>query len=169
VPRKPGLILWFPWQNCSPQSSESTEPPGSPQECDMEATQASEPPGPAIYTQAPAYVYPGYMFGPPMYNVNGKYNSLSPLLMRSDTSGLKGRICTIFAELSVLKFCGHSVSNCYCCIHLLLELRDFAVTPFCIEHCTRKFTSCLQIGEPLRSSSLWLLHLKLGSIARCET
>ncbi|XP_023722822.1 uncharacterized protein LOC111872850 isoform X2 [Cryptotermes secundus] len=58
-------------QNCSPQSSESTEPPGSPQECDMEATQAGEPPGPALYTQAPAYVYPGYMFGPPMYNVNG--------------------------------------------------------------------------------------------------
>ncbi|XP_021922932.1 uncharacterized protein LOC110831348 isoform X2 [Zootermopsis nevadensis] len=58
-------------QNCSPQSSESTEAPGSPQECDMEATQASEPPGPAIYTQAPTYVYPGYMFGPPMYNVNG--------------------------------------------------------------------------------------------------
>lgn len=58
-------------QNCSPQSSESTEPPGSPQECEMEVTQTGEPPGPAIYTQAPAYVYPGYMFGPPMYNVNG--------------------------------------------------------------------------------------------------
>ncbi|XP_069693584.1 serine-rich adhesin for platelets-like isoform X1 [Periplaneta americana] len=54
-------------QNCSPQSSESTEPPGSPQECDMDVT----PPGPAMYTQAPAYVYPGYMFGPPMYSVNG--------------------------------------------------------------------------------------------------
>jgi hypothetical protein len=46
----------------------------------MEATQAGEPPGPALYTQAPAYVYPGYMFGPPMYNVNGKYNLLIPRL-----------------------------------------------------------------------------------------
>lgn len=58
-------------QNCSPQSSESTEPPGSPQECEMEVTHTGEPPAPALYTQAPAYVYPGYMFGPPMYNVNG--------------------------------------------------------------------------------------------------
>lgn len=58
-------------QNCSPQSSESTEPPGSPQDCEMEVTQTGEPPAPALYTQAPAYVYPGYMFGPPMYNVNG--------------------------------------------------------------------------------------------------
>jgi len=58
-------------QNCSPQSSESTEPPGSPQDCEMELTQTGEPPAPALYTQAPAYVYPGYMFGPPMYNVNG--------------------------------------------------------------------------------------------------
>lgn len=58
-------------QNCSPQSSESTEPPGSPQDCEMEVTQTGEPPAPALYTQAPAYVYPGYMFGPPMYSVNG--------------------------------------------------------------------------------------------------
>lgn len=72
VPREICLILWFRWQNCSPQSSESTEPPGSPQECDPEVTQASEPLGPAVYTQAPAYVYPGYMFGPPVYSVNGK-------------------------------------------------------------------------------------------------
>ncbi|PSN46728.1 hypothetical protein C0J52_00887 [Blattella germanica] len=52
-------------QNCSPQSSESTEPPGSPpQEC--EHAQSSQP---AAATAA--YVYPGYMFGPPVYNVNG--------------------------------------------------------------------------------------------------
>lgn len=46
----------------------------------MEATQAGEPPEPALYTQTPAYVYPGYMFGPPMYNVNGKYNLFIPCL-----------------------------------------------------------------------------------------
>ena len=44
----------------------------------MEVTHTGEPPAPApaLYAQAPAYVYPGYMFGPPMYNVNGEYSLL---------------------------------------------------------------------------------------------
>ena len=85
--------LWFPCQNCSPQSSESTEPPGSPQDCEMEITQTGEPPAPALYTQAPTYVYPGYMFGPPMYNVNGEYSLLDipALLFRLEQcKGKKG-------------------------------------------------------------------------------
>nr|CAD7463882.1 unnamed protein product [Timema tahoe] len=48
-------------QNCSPQSSEST---GSPQEGE-EAPMQFHPQAP------PPYVYPGYMFGPPVYNMNG--------------------------------------------------------------------------------------------------
>nr|CAD7206105.1 unnamed protein product [Timema douglasi] len=50
-------------QNCSPQSSEST---GSPQEGE-EAPMQFHPQAP------PPYVYPGYMFGPPVYNMNGEY------------------------------------------------------------------------------------------------
>jgi len=54
-------------QNCSAQSSESTGPPGSPQEpVDEAAAAAMYPPPPG-----PHYVYPGYMFGPPIYNMNG--------------------------------------------------------------------------------------------------
>lgn len=49
-------------QNCSAQSSESTGPPGSPQEPADEGACAVYP---------PQYVYPGYMFGPPIYNMNG--------------------------------------------------------------------------------------------------
>lgn len=49
----------------------------------MEVTQTGEPPGPAMYTQAPAYVYPGYMFGPPMYNINGKYSLLDCIKTRA--------------------------------------------------------------------------------------
>ncbi|KAG8323145.1 hypothetical protein J6590_009792 [Homalodisca vitripennis] len=52
-------------QNCSAQSSESTGPPGSPQEPVEEGACA-----PPLYPQQ--YVYPGYMFGPPVYNMNGK-------------------------------------------------------------------------------------------------
>ncbi|XP_054276869.1 uncharacterized protein LOC128995868 isoform X2 [Macrosteles quadrilineatus] len=52
-------------QNCSAQSSESTGPPGSPQEPVDEAAAAMYPP-PGHH-----YVYPGYMFGPPIYNMNG--------------------------------------------------------------------------------------------------
>uniref|UniRef100_A0A1B6DFV7 Uncharacterized protein n=1 Tax=Clastoptera arizonana TaxID=38151 RepID=A0A1B6DFV7_9HEMI len=79
VPLQP--IEWFnpptPWcysyskrkrystdsQNCSAQSSESTGPPGSPQESVEECAGPVFPP--------PQYVYPGYMFGAPMYNMNG--------------------------------------------------------------------------------------------------
>nr|CAD7430837.1 unnamed protein product [Timema monikensis] len=50
-------------QNCSPQSSEST---GSPQE-------GEEPPMQFHPQAPPPYVYPGYMFGPPVYNMNGEY------------------------------------------------------------------------------------------------
>uniref|UniRef100_T1HG26 Uncharacterized protein n=1 Tax=Rhodnius prolixus TaxID=13249 RepID=T1HG26_RHOPR len=49
-------------QNCSGQSSETTCPPGSPQE----PVEGCEPP---VYP--PQYVYPGYMFGAPLYNMNG--------------------------------------------------------------------------------------------------
>ncbi|KAK9499988.1 hypothetical protein O3M35_002912 [Rhynocoris fuscipes] len=49
-------------QNYSGQSSETTGPPGSPQE-PIDGTEAP------IYPQQ--YVYPGYMFGAPMYNMNG--------------------------------------------------------------------------------------------------
>ncbi|XP_075229958.1 uncharacterized protein LOC142329347 [Lycorma delicatula] len=52
-------------QNCSAQSSESTGPPGSPQEPLDEGAGAMFPP------QPPPYVYPGYMFGAPVYNMNG--------------------------------------------------------------------------------------------------
>lgn len=85
----------------------------------MEVTQTSEPPGPAIYAQAPAYVYPGYMFGPPIYNVNGKCNSPVTEAVRHEAS--KGSICTIFkaikcvtvfTKLDVFRFCGLPVSVC---------------------------------------------------------
>jgi len=58
----------------------------------MEVTQTGEPPAPALYTQAPAYVYPGYMFGPPMYNVNGEYSLLDvpALLLRQEEC--RGRV-----------------------------------------------------------------------------
>lgn len=49
-------------QNCSGQSSESTGPPGSPQESLEEGAGA---------VFSPQYVYAGYMYGPPFYNVNG--------------------------------------------------------------------------------------------------
>nr|CAD7450792.1 unnamed protein product [Timema bartmani] len=54
-------------QNCSPQSSEST---GSPQEGE-EAPMQFHPQAP------PPYVYPGYMFGPPVYNMNGEYRQVA--------------------------------------------------------------------------------------------
>lgn len=57
------IILVF-FQNCSGQSSESTGPPGSPQESVEEGAGA---------VFSPQYVYTGYMYGPPFYNVNGKY------------------------------------------------------------------------------------------------
>lgn len=57
-------------QNCSAQSSESTGPPGSPQE----PTDESATGGAVVFTpQPPPYVYPGYMFGAPVYNMNGKW------------------------------------------------------------------------------------------------
>lgn len=72
----------------------------------MEATQAGEPPGPALYTQAPTYVYPGYMFGPPMYNVNGKYKHynlfisyLPDFLRQWGTNCVKRMIYTYFNYL----------------------------------------------------------------------
>lgn len=52
-------------QNCSAQSSESTGPPGSPQEPIEEGAGAMFPP------QPPPYIYPGYMFGAPVYSING--------------------------------------------------------------------------------------------------
>ncbi|XP_066905429.1 uncharacterized protein [Halyomorpha halys] len=45
-------------QNWSGQSSESTCPPGSPQD-------------PSEQCEPQPYMYPGYMFGPPVYNING--------------------------------------------------------------------------------------------------
>lgn len=54
-------------QNCSAQSSESTGPPGSPQEpIDEAAASVMYSPQPQ-----PGYMYPGYMFGAPVYNMNG--------------------------------------------------------------------------------------------------
>jgi hypothetical protein len=58
----------------------------------MELTHTGEPPAPALYTQAPAYVYPGYMFGPPMYNVNGEYSLLDiPVLLSVWTRSAIGK------------------------------------------------------------------------------
>jgi len=59
----------------------------------MELTQTGEPPAPApaLYTQAPAYVYPGYMFGPPMYNVNGEYSLLDIPALLSRQEQCKGK------------------------------------------------------------------------------
>ncbi|XP_071450456.1 uncharacterized protein [Hetaerina americana] len=72
-------------QNCSPPSSESTGPPGSPQEeaisspgggdaCHAHQTipqyhHAHVFQGP--HPHAATYVYPGYLFGPAVYSVNG--------------------------------------------------------------------------------------------------
>lgn len=58
-------------QNCSAQSSESTGPPGSPQEPTdmMEMGGAGGPP--MFPPQPPPYMYPGYMFGAPIYPMNG--------------------------------------------------------------------------------------------------
>ncbi|XP_063229557.1 uncharacterized protein LOC134534853 isoform X2 [Bacillus rossius redtenbacheri] len=88
-PHDPGKRFSVDSQNCSPQSSESTGPPGSPQECEdgWEPPQYLPPPFQPQGHSAPApdpvqhhhhhqhhqphYVYPGYMFGPPVYNVNG--------------------------------------------------------------------------------------------------
>jgi len=57
-------------KNCSPNSSESTGPPGSPQQEEEEEEEEVEVIDPSF--QQHAYVYPGYMFGPAVYNVNGK-------------------------------------------------------------------------------------------------
>ncbi|XP_047102017.1 uncharacterized protein LOC124721210 isoform X1 [Schistocerca piceifrons] len=53
-------------QNSGPQSSES---PGSPEECEEVIACEEEP---TFYPpHPPAYVYPGYMFGPPVFSMNG--------------------------------------------------------------------------------------------------
>jgi len=74
-------------QNCSAQSSESTGPPGSPQEPIDEGASAC-----AMYP--PQYVYPGYMFGPPIYNMNGvtvQGMIPQPVTMPPDPSASKRR------------------------------------------------------------------------------
>lgn len=72
-------------QNCSPQSSESTEPPGSPQDGAETVEDCN------VY-QPQAYVYPGYMFGPPLYSMNGITIQGAPLQAQSiEVSGSKRR------------------------------------------------------------------------------
>ncbi|XP_022193589.2 uncharacterized protein LOC111051386 [Nilaparvata lugens] len=59
-------------QNCSAQSSESTGPPGSPQEPTDMMEMGGAGGGPPMFPpQPPHYMYPGFMFGAPIYPMNG--------------------------------------------------------------------------------------------------
>ncbi|XP_066997254.2 serine-rich adhesin for platelets [Anabrus simplex] len=81
-------------QNWSPQSSESTDPPGSPQEGEDMGLQNGvvEPLEDCTVYQPPTYVYPGYMFGPAVYNMNGiNIQGLPPQPQSIDISGSKRR------------------------------------------------------------------------------
>ncbi|CAB3377422.1 Hypothetical predicted protein [Cloeon dipterum] len=74
-------------QNCSPNSSESTGPPGSPQhEEEEEEEEELDGIDPSAYQQPPPYVYPGYMFGAAVYNVNGA--TVQPLPPASNGTGV---------------------------------------------------------------------------------
>ncbi|XP_059490798.1 nascent polypeptide-associated complex subunit alpha, muscle-specific form-like isoform X2 [Neocloeon triangulifer] len=84
-------------QNCSPNSSESTGPPGSPQheEEEEEEEEVGVLNGDAATFQQlpPPYVYPGYMFGAAVYNVNGA--AVQPLPPVSNGSSTNGSVvCT---------------------------------------------------------------------------